>query len=280
MKQKKTCAAALAALLLATLGLQAQTPAAEVVAHEIEAQEERRVRIGVRAGLNMARLADDKAFAPAEGKNQAGWHVGAVVDVPLRAGFYLQPGLYLSAKGAKTELEETADALKELKKAGKIRYVGLSNFNQKDVERKKHKADSLMQSKEYESAVLVYQSIIHGERDDSVDKTFYGKVYACLGAAYGRLFLYEEAARMYEQAYAICEDADMLKAYLYCCSRALPEQKYVKMLSGNPAYLTMDPVVRESVQTVRREIDPDLPEEKLEQWEKEYRRIDKTAGIC
>ena len=27
-------------------------------------------------------------------------------------------------------------------------------------------------------------------------------------------------------------------------------------------------------------IDPDLPEEKLEQWEKEYRRIDKTAGIC
>ena len=152
--------------------------------------------------------------------------------------------------------------------------------NQKDVERKKHKADSLMQSKEYESAVLVYQSIIHGERDDSVDKTFYGKVYACLGAAYGRLFLYEEAARMYEQAYAICEDADMLKAYLYCCSRALPEQKYVRMLSDNPAYLTMDPVVRESVQTVRREIDPDLPEEKLEQWEKEYRRIDKTAGIC
>lgn len=54
----------------------------------------------------------------------------------------------------------------------------------------------------------------------------------------------------------------------------------MKMLSGNPAYLTMDPVVRESVQTVRREIDPDLPEEKLEQWEKEYRRIDKTAGIC
>lgn len=32
-------------------------------------------------------------------------------------------------------LEETADALKELKKAGKIRYVGLSNFNQNDVEK-------------------------------------------------------------------------------------------------------------------------------------------------
>lgn len=34
-----------------------------------------------------------------------------------------------------TPLEETADALNELKKAGKIRYVGLSNFAQADVEK-------------------------------------------------------------------------------------------------------------------------------------------------
>ncbi len=32
-------------------------------------------------------------------------------------------------------LEETAEALEEIKKAGKIRYVGLSNFSQQDVER-------------------------------------------------------------------------------------------------------------------------------------------------
>ncbi len=34
-----------------------------------------------------------------------------------------------------TSIEETADALKEIMKAGKIRYVGLSNFAQADVER-------------------------------------------------------------------------------------------------------------------------------------------------
>lgn len=34
-----------------------------------------------------------------------------------------------------TPLEETADALNEMKKAGKIRYVGLSNFSQKDMEK-------------------------------------------------------------------------------------------------------------------------------------------------
>lgn len=35
----------------------------------------------------------------------------------------------------KVPLEETAEALEEIKKAGKIRYVGLSNFPQKDVEK-------------------------------------------------------------------------------------------------------------------------------------------------
>lgn len=34
-----------------------------------------------------------------------------------------------------TPLEETAEALADLKKAGKIRYIGLSNFNQADVEK-------------------------------------------------------------------------------------------------------------------------------------------------
>ena len=152
--------------------------------------------------------------------------------------------------------------------------------NQKDVERAKHKGDSLVQSREDEAAGLVYQAIVGGERDDSVDKKFYGKVYASLGAAYGRLFLYEEASKMYEAAYEICEEPEMLKAYLYCCRRAMPEDKYVKMLSGNPAFLSMDPQIKESIREVRREIDPDLPEKKLDQWKKEYRRIDKNTGIC
>jgi len=34
----------------------------------------------------------------------------------------------------KTPIEETVSALEEIKKAGKIRYIGLSNFSQKDVE--------------------------------------------------------------------------------------------------------------------------------------------------
>ena len=57
--------------------------------------------------------------------------------------------------------------------------------NQKEVERQKYKADKLMESGELESAILVYMSIVNGEKDDSVDKRFYGRVSACLAGAYG-----------------------------------------------------------------------------------------------
>lgn len=149
--------------------------------------------------------------------------------------------------------------------------------NQKDVERTKYKADSLQNSGEYETAILVYQSIINQEWDDSVSKMFYGKVYACLGAAYGHLFLYEEAARMYQEAYRICEESDLLKAYLYCCYRFMPEDQYVKMLSGNPIYLSVNSLLRDEMKEVQKEIDIDMPEEQLVQWKKEYRRTDKKA---
>ncbi len=146
----------------------------------------------------------------------------------------------------------------------------------KEVERMKYKADSLQKSGEYETAILVYQSIINREWDNSISKLFYGRVYASLGAAYGRRFLYEEAARVYLEAYRICGDMELLRTYLYCCYKALPGEQYVKMLSGNSAFLNMDSAMKEEIREIQRGIDLDMPEELFEQWRKEYRRIDKS----
>ena len=90
--------------------------------------------------------------------------------------------------------------------------------NQKDVERKKYKGDNLLESGEIEEAIIVYQEILNQEKDESVDEKFYGKIYACLGAAYGRLFLYQEAAKMYDRAYQICEDKELLN---HICMRLI-----------------------------------------------------------
>lgn len=137
--------------------------------------------------------------------------------------------------------------------------------NQKDVERAKHKADSLLASKEYALAVLVYQSIVKNEWDDSVDKSFYGKVYGCLGTAYGQQFLYEEAAAAYKEAYRLSEDPETLKAYMYCAYRSMPEAEYVKMLSGNSVYLSMDSLLKEELkQALQKAVDRMMTDEKLE----------------
>ena len=61
--------------------------------------------------------------------------------------------------------------------------------NQNEVEREKYKADNLFKAGEVASAILVYQSIVSKEWDDSVGRDFYGQVYGCLGSAYGRLLL-------------------------------------------------------------------------------------------
>ncbi|MDO4312549.1 MAG: hypothetical protein Q4C52_05645 [Eubacteriales bacterium] len=147
--------------------------------------------------------------------------------------------------------------------------------NQNEVEREKYKADNLLNSGENASAILVYQSIVNKEWDDSIGKEFYGRVYGCLGAAYGRMFLYEEAAHMYEKAFEICRKPDMLRAYLYCCYRYLPEAEYVKMLSREPVYLSLDAEFKEELKKAREQMDLDITEETYEQWKREYRRADK-----
>ena len=151
--------------------------------------------------------------------------------------------------------------------------------SQRDVEKEKYKADTLQNSKEYESAILVYQSILNKDWDESVDKKFYGRVYASMGSAYGHQFLYKEAAKAYQEAYKICEQPDILKAYLYSCYKALPHDEYLKMLSGNPILLSLDTILRDEMENTKKKIGADIPKEKLNEWKKEYRRIDKHRGI-
>ncbi len=146
--------------------------------------------------------------------------------------------------------------------------------NQKDVMRLKYKGDCLLKRKEYASAVLVYQSIVSADRDHTVTKEFYGKIYGCLGTAYGNMFLYEEAAAAYKEGWKLCENRDMMRAYMYCCYRYMPEADYVKMLSGNPLYLSTDAQLKEELRQAQSKVNMDVEDTKLESWKKEYRRID------
>lgn len=145
--------------------------------------------------------------------------------------------------------------------------------NQKDIERRKYKADNLLESGAVKPAILIYQSILHKEHDETMEGKFYGRVYGCLGAAYGRVFLYEEAARMYEAAYQICEEESMLKAYLYCCQMYMTKEAYQKLLVRSERYMDMDAMLKEDISEMGQASRPVLNDRTLDKWKEEYRRI-------
>ena len=53
----------------------------------------------------------------------------------------------------------------------------------------------------------------------------------------------------------------------------------MKLLSGNPVYLSLDRKLKEELAKIHEDTDPDISPEQLEIWKKEYRRIDKNQGI-
>jgi tetratricopeptide (TPR) repeat protein len=145
--------------------------------------------------------------------------------------------------------------------------------NQKPIEKQKYKADNLLESGAVNQAILIYQSIIQGEVDESVDKRFYGRVYGCLGTAYGRMFLYEEAAKMYEAAFQICEEESMLKAYLYACSKYMDQRDYEAMLERSQIYRAIDLDIQEILGDIEDKMRFSMKEDTLEVWKEEYRKI-------
>ena len=66
-----------------------------------------KISYGVRAGLNISNIggeygpdSDDKL----DFDSRVGFHIGAAVDIPITNGFYVQPGLLFTTRGAKEEI--------------------------------------------------------------------------------------------------------------------------------------------------------------------------------
>ena len=144
--------------------------------------------------------------------------------------------------------------------------------NQKDIERQKYKGDNLLESGEIEEAIIVYQAILNQEKDETVDAKFYGRIYAGLGAAYGRLFLYEESAKMYDRAYQICEDTALLKPYLYASYKYMSLEEYHILLTKHEEYVEINAQMRQEIEDLKLEMPTELDEEMLDKWKRQYRR--------
>ena len=145
--------------------------------------------------------------------------------------------------------------------------------NQKDIERQKYKGDNLLESGEVEEAILVYQAILNEEKDESVDAKFYGRIYAALGAAYGKMFLYQESAKMYDRAYQICEDKTLLKPYLYASYKYMSLEEYHILLTKHEEYVAINAKMRQEIEDVKNTFQMEITESSMDQWKRQYRRI-------
>ena len=144
--------------------------------------------------------------------------------------------------------------------------------NQKDIERQKYKGDNLLESGEVEEAILVYQAILNQEKDESVDEKFYGKIYAGLGAAYGRLFLYQESARMYDRAYQICQDKALIKPYLYASYKYMSLEEYHILITKQDDYMEINAQMRREIDEIKETMADDTSPELLEKMKRQHRR--------
>lgn len=64
------------------------------------------IHIIPRAGINFSNLTLEVADEKIDSKIKLGFHIGADVEIPLAADFYIQPGLLFSTKGAKDDESE------------------------------------------------------------------------------------------------------------------------------------------------------------------------------
>ena len=104
---KKVFAAAAAVLMCATVSY------AQSFRDMFRSDDKGGIEWGVRAGLNISDIAGKYTgggvSVKADLKSLAGFHVGGVVGIPVTNGFYVQPGLMFSSKGARDVYKDSGE---------------------------------------------------------------------------------------------------------------------------------------------------------------------------
>ncbi|MDR1018305.1 MAG: hypothetical protein LBM02_06345 [Lachnospiraceae bacterium] len=182
------------------------------------------------------------------------------------------------------EVEEIAVSILEgsniytVSEVNKMRSLFELLMKQQPIERQRIKADNLVKIGKTEDAILIYQEMLDGEWNTKVPKEFYGKIYGSLGAAYGKNFLYIEAARMYKEAYSLTNKQDYLKAYVYSCFRYMSKDKYSKFLAGNSEYSKMNDIIKDEIKEIHKEVSKDIPDGYFSKERRTVRGVDKTIN--
>lgn len=140
-----------------------------------------------------------------------GGSLSAFVSVVLEDCYYKSP----------EEIKRLGTVLKE-------------NENLSVYERKKNRADYLLKEKKYVLAVKEYGRLLLeiGGRD----KLFESRILHNMACAYGKLFLFEMAAKCFREAYDRTGEKDELTGFLFCKRMEMEKKEYVAFTSSEENY--------------------------------------------
>lgn len=141
--------------------------------------------------------------------------------------------------------------------------------------RRKMKADYLVNFKMYGNAIHEYYQILQERNPGNMGIQFYSSVLHNMAVAYGRLFLFEEAADCLWKSYGIVRSNETYQKYLMLLPFFMPEEQYRKRL----AELRVPKEQMEKIEAGVRETWKEVPEitgeaEEMRQiaegWKRDY----------
>ncbi len=146
----------------------------------------------------------------------------------------------------------------------KIRETLNTLGRQNVCERLKSRGDGYLANECFFSAVKCYESIINDYKGSGLSSSEYSKVYHNLGTAYARMFLYNKAAKYYDDAYKTGQHEESKK-----CSIA------AKMLADrNSGPINVD--ASEDEYVISREIETLMDNAR---YSDEYRKLDSINAL-
>lgn len=97
---------------------------------------------------------------------------------------------------------------------------------QPDEIRRKLKGDYLNEQGMYMNAIGEYEKLLLTGKRSALGNQFYADVLSNMGAAYGNLFLFQEAADCYKEAYTYKQSVQNYDSYLYATWMLLSEKEF------------------------------------------------------
>ena len=142
-----------------------------------------------------------------------------------------------------------------------------------DFERDKIRADQLMEKEKYLAAIYRYKHLLDEADMKETSEVLRGNIWHNLGTAYARLFLFEEAGRCFEKAYAFNKQKESLRECLRCCRCRHDEEAFAEIAKRYQ-------VEERKQQEIRNEISIACKSEKLEQFESHLEELaQRTGGV-